>query len=181
MHNSYINESLSLCKNENLVDKIGVSVYTPQDVQDFNDLNLYDAIQIPINLFDHRLIDSGLLNELKGNNIIVFARSIFLQGLFHMIPEDLPSNLEEAKEPLQKLIDLSTSLDIPIGNLAFSFVRDLPGITSIVMGVDTKDQLAEDIELLNSPKLNESIIQEILDTFNQINENIVDPSKWNPK
>ena len=44
MHNSYINESLSLCKNENLVDKIGVSVYTPQDVQDFNDLNLYDAI-----------------------------------------------------------------------------------------------------------------------------------------
>lgn len=179
MNDKRIISALQMCKQQGFVEKIGVSIYTPQDVQDFLNMNVFDVIQIPINIFDHRLIKSGLLDELKKRNVIVFARSVFLQGLFYMQPKELPPNLDAAKVPLQNLIEFSHSKKIPIGTLAFSFVRDLPGINSIVMGVDTKAQLQENLTLLNSPRLSNSDMQEIISLFNDIPEKIVDPSKWN--
>ena len=36
-----------------------------------------DLVQIPLNLFDHRFLQSGWLNILKKNKIQIFARSCF--------------------------------------------------------------------------------------------------------
>ena len=41
----------------------------------------FHIIQLPINLFDRKLIDNGILSRLKKHGYEIHARSIFLQGL----------------------------------------------------------------------------------------------------
>ncbi len=58
-------ESCQVLKSEGLVGLLGVSVYSPQEVESVLELGVIDAIQIPLNVFDHRLLQTGLLDKLK--------------------------------------------------------------------------------------------------------------------
>lgn len=172
-------QSLIRLKDEDMVDKIGVSVYTPDEVTKVIDLGVFDAIQIPINIFDHRLIESGLLTYLKQHGFIVFARSIFLQGLFFLDPDALPENLKLAREPLITLRKLAQKYDIDIGEMAVAFVRDLPEISSLVIGAETSTQVLDNCDLVECPKLSDELKDEILDVFSDMPEKLINPSLWN--
>ncbi len=178
-NNQVIVDCLQQLKKEKLVGKIGVSVYTIEDVKEFLKIGTFDAIQIPINIFDHRLIKAGLLEELKRKEIITFARSIFLQGLFFLNLDSIPPYLESARPFLKDLRKLSEESKISIPEIAWRFVRDLPSITSLVLGIETPQQLSENITKVDSPSLNNEITQKIYDLFDEIPESIVNPSKWN--
>ena len=173
-------ECLTQIKKEGLINKIGISVYKPEEVEaslKFKDINV---IQIPINLFNHYMIKTGLLKELKKRGYIIFARSIYLQGLFFIPLEKLPKNLEIAKEPLKKLRNLIKEYpQIDIAKLALLFVRDMPEITSMVIGVEKVEQIAYNIKLLKEEPLPNKIREEILDEFSELSEEIINPSYWN--
>jgi len=169
-----VTKSLVKLREESLVRLIGASIYEPGEVRQlyepgevrqFLEIAQFDAIQVPINVFDHRLIKSGLLDELKNNNIIVFVRSVFLKGLFFLDPENLPWYIQIASEPLRGLQKLSADSGIGIAQLALTFVRDLPGITSILLGVETADQLKDNVELMNSPPLPDEVRSKIFKIF----------------
>lgn len=177
-HNGLVKESLIRLKRDGFVDLIGASVYTPNEVKEFLDLNCFDAIQVPLNLFDTRLIKSGLLKELDESGKLVFARSIYLQGLFFLNPEELPKNLSVAKEYLETLRSISAELDITIPQLAFTFVRDLKEVDSAVIGCETPSQVLENVKLLNSPILGENVFELILKAFNDLPERVINPSMW---
>ena len=74
-------KELTILKQNGLVKKIGISIYAPDDLKKIWKFWKPDLVQIPINLFDHRIIKSKWLNILKKNKIQIFARSCFLQGL----------------------------------------------------------------------------------------------------
>ena len=108
-------EGLIKMKEMGLVGHIGASIYSPSDVEKFLELDVLDVIEIPINLFDHRLLTTGLLDRLRESNKIILARSVFLQGLFFMEPDALPEGMELAKEPIEKLRALTNETGIQIG------------------------------------------------------------------
>ena len=172
-------QTLIRLKDEGMVDKMGVSVYSPEDVKIAIGVEELDAIQIPINIFDHRLIDCGLLKSLEQHDFIVFARSIFLQGLFFLNPENLPVNLKLAREPLITLRKLSQKYEIDIAEMAVAFVRDLPEISSLVIGAETSTQVLDNCDLIECPKLSEELRNEIIDVFSDLPEKIINPSLWN--
>ena len=68
-------------KDNNITNKVGVSVYTLKSlnliIKKFN-INL---IQIPANVFDKRFLNKKLLKKLKEKNISIFVRSVFLKGI----------------------------------------------------------------------------------------------------
>ena len=68
-------------KQDKLINKVGFSAYMPEQVDFLLNNFDFDLIQVPINVFDTRLIDGGQLLSLKNKKIEVHARSIFLQGL----------------------------------------------------------------------------------------------------
>ena len=77
-------DSLIILKEMNIVNKIGLSIYDPIDLDKYmtkNYIDKIDIIQGPYNFFDRRMKSSGWLKELKKNKIEFHARSIFLQGL----------------------------------------------------------------------------------------------------
>ncbi len=179
LKNGLVIECLNQIKNEGLINRIGVSVYNPEEVESSINFKDIDVIQVPINIFDHRLIKTGLLRKLKSKNYIIFARSIYLQGLFFINPEKLPKYLESAKKPLLKLKDLINECNIDIARLALLFVRDLPEIDSMVIGAEKLSQVAKNLEILNELPLGHEINKVIIEEFTEISEEIVNPSLWN--
>jgi aryl-alcohol dehydrogenase-like predicted oxidoreductase len=174
-----VTESLNTLKKEGLIKYSGVSVYDPDEVEEFLRIGQMEAIEIPVNLFDRRLIDQGLLLELAKKEIMVLARSVFLQGLFFLDPEKLPVALHLAVKPLRQLRLLSQETGVSIESLAVTFVRDLPGINSLVMGVETVEQLKRDIEVLNAPHLPDRINEKLAQYYSNLPEKLINPSLWN--
>lgn len=177
--NGLIFECLSQIKQEGLIEKYGISAYTPEEVTDSLKFKEIDVIQVPINIFDQRLIISNLLKTLKNRNYIVLARSIYLQGLFFLDPNNLPLNMKTAEIPLKKLRNLAKEYDIKISKMAFSFVRDLPGITSLVIGAENLEQIDENLKLLETKPLNPQLREKITEEFSALPDYLINPSLWN--
>lgn len=177
-HDGITIRSLIKLKNEGLIKKIGAVIHNPDDVNKFLSIGEFDAIHIPINLFDLRLMKSGLLDELIKKQIIIFARSIFLQGLFFLKPNEIPTNLAHASKYIQKLNDICSDLNTEIEELALTFVKELSGITSMVVGVESVNQLDKNIKILEKSTLHPNTKEIIMKNFSSTPENVINPNLW---
>lgn len=82
-------------KQEGYVEKIGISIYSPAELDACVGKFDLDLIQAPFNLVDHRLLTSGWLQRLKGNGCKVHVRSVFLQGLLLMSRSGIPDKFSQ--------------------------------------------------------------------------------------
>jgi len=146
-------ETLKRLKKEGLIEKAGVSVYKSVEVEQMLENDLYEAVQIPMNAFDTRMVQSGVLKKLKDAGRIVFIRSVFLQGLFFMDPDQMPESLASTVIYLKQIRELAQQEGLSVAQLALSFIRDMEGVTSLVLGAETPEQVADNIKLIESPGL----------------------------
>lgn len=172
-------ETLKKLKKEGLIKHIGVSLTSHKYIDFIANNDLYEAVQLPLNMMDTVLISQGGIERLKGTDKIIFIRSVFLQGLFFKEPDNLPPGiLQHAKSPLLKLRKLSDDTGLSIPRLAISFIRDLEGVTSLVLGCETTKQLAQNIELINSPPITNEIRAEIISMFSDVDPRLLKPWEW---
>ena len=68
-------------KEEGRIRNIGVSIYSGEDLEGIDFIGDWDVIQLPVSIFDQRLVQNGVLSRLRGLGISIHARSIFLQEL----------------------------------------------------------------------------------------------------
>ena len=165
-------------RSEGLTDRIGVSVYHPSEIEAVLKLREFDAIQIPLNIMDGRPLKSGVLKMLEREKMLVFVRSVFLQGLFFKDADELPPVLQCAREYLAHLRRIADNENISVAQLAFVYVRDLPGVTSLVVGAETPEQVRQNLQLVNAPPLSEKAAAEIRKVFESVPEIILNPLKW---
>lgn len=142
--------------------------------------DVYQAVQIPINILDHRLLVNGGLKKLQQSGKTVFARSIYMQGLLFLQDDELPPHLQEASDSLAIVRDIAEKAGMSISQLATSFIRDLPGIDSLVIGVETVSQLREALYHMTAPSLPESIREECMIRLSDVPEQVVNTLLWNP-
>ena len=69
--------------------------------------------------------------------------------------------------------------NIEIDKLALLYIRDLPEITSLVIGCEKKEQVMKNMELLKQNSLPSELIIDIKKHFNDISDEIINPSLWN--
>ena len=172
---------LEALKAEKMVDRVGVSLNGCTYVKDVLANDLYEAVQIPLNMMDTQNVLHGGIDKLKEKGVIVFIRSVFLQGLFFRDPETLPETglLSQAKEPLRRLHALAREEGLSVAQVAITFMRDLAGVNSLVLGAENPDQVRQNLELANAPALSASAREKILDMFGDINPDILKPWLWN--
>jgi aryl-alcohol dehydrogenase-like predicted oxidoreductase len=178
IYGDIVPKTLKRLKNEGLIGIAAVSVYTSEEAYEMMQNEVYEAIQIPMNIFDNRLIKSGAISKLHENNKIIFVRSIFLQGLFFMNPESLTGNLVDAKDLLLNLDRLASKEGMSIQQLALSYIRDMEGVTSLVIGAETPEQVEENIKLMEGPSISEKTKYEISMLFDNIPTHILNPGLW---
>jgi aryl-alcohol dehydrogenase-like predicted oxidoreductase len=168
-------ELLSL-KKEGKVSKIGFSLYYPSELRKILDENLdIDLIQVPYSIFDQRF--QKHFSELKARGIEIHVRSVFLQGLVFKKPEDLDPDFLLIKPKLEKLIKIAKDSKVPISALCLNFATLNPLIDKVVIGVDTLENLQENLHDL---ELNNLVFQwyNDLKELSETNEDIILPINW---
>jgi aryl-alcohol dehydrogenase-like predicted oxidoreductase len=158
------------------VDKIGVSVYTNEELLDTVENFNVRVIQCPFNLLDNDSIRRGTLAKAKEKGIEIQVRSVFLQGLFFMDRNNLPPSLIELKSYLEELDRICSENKISMAHLALGYCLSKDYIDKVVIGVDSLEQLNLNIEAMKAP-LPYPIIQEI-DKINVTNQTLLNPTNW---
>ncbi|MFC1644084.1 aldo/keto reductase, partial [Candidatus Omnitrophota bacterium] len=171
-------ESLIKIKKEGFINIIGASLYYPHEAERLLEISDIGAVQIPVNLLDHRFIRERLISKLAKKGKLVFVRSIFLQGLFFLDPEELPQDMEYVLPYLNKVTALRKEMEIGIDELSINFVKDISGITSLVVGAETKEQVLKNRKLLDAPSMGSGVVEKILETFRDVPEEVVVPYCW---
>jgi aryl-alcohol dehydrogenase-like predicted oxidoreductase len=130
-------------QDRGLAEKIGVSVYTAGEIDAVMAAHRPDLVQLPLNVFDQRLIRSGHLKALKASGVEVHIRSVFLQGLLLMEPGALPSAMAHARPPLESFQSLASSLSLTPLQAALGFVLGLAEADIVLCGVNDSAQLLD--------------------------------------
>ena len=166
-----IYNSLLKLKKQNLVKKIGVSVYNVDQIKKVIDNYQVDIIQCPFNIFDTSLIDSGISKVLKDKGIEIHVRSIFLQGLLLMPNIDIPNYFSRWKNKFLNYENYCKKNNISKLECCLNFVNKYRDIDKIVIGVENKKQLLEilNIKTVDVFDLNKLSSKDI---------NLINPSVW---
>src|SRR5690606_27725649 len=86
-------------QSDGKINKIGYSLYNPEQLEKLLKLGLQpDIIQVPFSLLDRKF--EPYLKELKSNNVEIHCRSVFLQGLYFLDLNKIPTKLEVLKPSL---------------------------------------------------------------------------------
>ena len=118
-----------------MVQKIGVSVYTPVILEDLIERYPIEIVQFPMNIVDQSFIP--LLPKLKEKNIEVHTRSTFLQGLLLM--DEIPDYFNPVK-------DIISSIPKPRLEYTLNFGKQQINVDKMVLGVTKLQDLEEIIE-----------------------------------
>lgn len=130
-------------RRQGLVQKIGVSVYTGDQIDRILAAYPIDLIQLPLSVLDQRLIAGGHLRRLKEKGVEIHVRSVFLQGLLLMPPDGLPPRFHSLRGHLGRYRAFIGERGLTPVQAALGFVLSLPEVGTAVCGVNTLGQLAE--------------------------------------
>ncbi len=174
INKSYLKLLLDL-KKKKIIKKIGVSIYSPNDLKIIFKLWKPDIVQVPFNIFDQRLVKSGYLDLLKKLKIEIHVRSCFLQGLL----VNYDRNKKKFKK-FQKWSDLLESWsgwcrnnNISKFEACLQFIKNYKKIDYLVVGFDNLKQLKEIIYTLDKKEI------KITNKFYSSDLKLIDPRKWN--
>ena len=164
--------SLVALRDEGIVDKIGISIYNPDELDALYPYFKLDLVQAPFNIMDRRMVTSGWLSRLHEAGAEIHARSVFLQGLLLMDAAERPVTFDR----WQTLWDrwhywLNQQCLTPL-QACVGFVQSQPHIDQVVVGVDSLVQLKEIlcVEKIKSVAVPKSLSTEDVQLLN--------PSNW---
>lgn len=135
--------ALTRAKREGLVQKIGVSVYTGDEIDRVLDLFTPDVVQIPVNALAQRLVRSGHVARLRAAGVEIHARSVFLQGVLLAEPRALPGYFSPYAAVLERFHRVARTLRASPLRLALNYVAELDEIHASIVGVTTVAELEE--------------------------------------
>jgi spore coat polysaccharide biosynthesis protein SpsF len=164
------------------VDRIGVSIYHPDQLRPLLDERTIGLIQLPFNILDQRWLAPDLQAAIAARpDVILHGRSALLQGLLSLSdPARWPCDASLAKRCIAALTELTSQLGRQsVIDLCFAYARVQRWLAGIVVGAETAAQMAENIELFRTPALTTEqaalVAQQIP---SDIPESLLDPSQW---
>lgn len=165
-------EQLVTYREEGKLDKVGVSIYSYEQLEKILQNFEIDLVQLPFNILDRRLIDKGMLNYLEQENIEVHARSIFLQGLLLMSKNNRPTQFDYWNGLWSLWDEWLNDHHLTALEASIRYAIARPEISSVLVGVDSEAQLREII------KASHGEIPEVPNDLFMDDENLLNPSKW---
>ncbi len=138
--------ALQQIKHEGLVEKVGVSIYEPAELDVIFGQYAIDLVQAPFNILDRHLIDTGWLDRLSLLGAELHVRSIFLQGLLLMPYAERPMKFQKWDALwMQWERWLEVNHLTPV-QACLRYVMSFPQIGKVVVGVDDVAQMKEIIQ-----------------------------------
>jgi aryl-alcohol dehydrogenase-like predicted oxidoreductase len=164
-------EALKYLRNNYIIKKFGISIYSTRELDKYYSLLKPQVIQVPLNIFDQRILNSKWIKLLKKDKVEIHARSIFLQGL--LIKKKIPMIFNKK---INKHLNLWESWivknKIEPYLACLEFVSHQKHIDKFVVGIENPLQLKEILNFKSKKKYN-------FDKFLLTDAKILHPQNWN--
>jgi aryl-alcohol dehydrogenase-like predicted oxidoreductase len=157
---------------EGLVKKIGISVYTPKELEEILPRYDFNIVQAPFNIIDFRLIRTGWMKKLYEQKIELHVRSIFLQGLLLMNAQNRPIKFQRWSNLWSEWEQWINDLKITPLQACLSYVLSFEEINKVLIGADTPEHLKEILGPMNEVTI------KIPESFKLSDPNLLNPSQW---
>jgi aryl-alcohol dehydrogenase-like predicted oxidoreductase len=164
---------------QEMVERIGISVYSPERARQALHTKAISFIQVPFNLFDHRFKSDGIFDLAENLGKSVYVRSVFLQGLFWLPPDKLPTSVANAKSALENLNQLKEEFEMSLPEIAIGYVRNAVPKAKILFGAETAQQVIDNT-ICEKTIIHPDVVARIEQEFTGLDENIINPARWNP-
>ena len=163
-------EALNYLKTVKKIRKFGMSIYTTKELDKYYKFFGPEIIQIPVNIFDQRLLESKWIHNLKKDNVEIHARSIFLQGVLFKSNLPFKTNSNINKQWYYWKSWLMKNKVSPF-DACMQFINNQKKIDRFVFGVDNLQQIKQILNFKLKKKINFS-------TLSTDNEKILHPQNW---
>lgn len=165
-------QALQSLKRRGQVQKIGVSIYSPAELDALTPKYAFDLVQAPFNLVDQRIYYTGWMNRLADEGVEIHTRSAFLQGLLLMANTHLPKKFSPWSGLWRTWQRWLADRGCSAVEACLAFPLSFPAIARVVVGADSAKQLEQ--ILTASKVLNPAEYPSIRCD----DENLIDPTRW---
>ncbi len=156
------------------VQKIGVSVYSAEEIEKITNTFDIDLIQLPLSIVDQRLLRSGHLAALREKNIEIHARSVFLQGLLLTTTDDFPPRVNGFKNLFSDYHAFLSERELSPLQATLGFVLSIREVDYAVVGAARVEDLREIVAACRVLPTNTADLGHLA-----INDaGVLDPSLW---
>lgn len=162
-------------RDAGLVEKVGVSVYTPEQLSQVLDVFPIEVVQLPYSVYDRRFEVSGALDRLQRAGIEVHVRSVFLQGLMLMQVDALPDHFASVRAHHARFVACCNDAGWTQVQAALGFCLSHPGIDRVIVGCENCSQLEP---ILHASEHVCSEVVDMLTSFAIDDESIILPTNW---
>lgn len=176
--NGVIGEAFALAKQDGLIAHAGVSVYSPRRALHALQLDGLTILQLPANVFDRRMIRAGVLTKAAQRGVQVFIRSIYLQGLALLPPGRVAQTAPFAVSAVTQLESFCRAHHLDRQGFAMRYAMALDPQALLVVGAETREQVAENCRIANEMPLQPVLCQEWDQCWPEDVEPLVNPSQW---
>ncbi len=181
-HNGVIWQRLLEHLRDGTVERLGVSVQSPQEALEALAKPDVRHIQMPFNLLDWRWREAGVVARCgRRPDVTVHARSVFLQGLLTSPDPAIWPHIEGV-DPVQvlKIIEeLAHTLGREsLADLCLAYVRGQDFIDGVVIGLETEDQLDLNLRLVVKHPLSPDECAMVESRVPRLPEQLLNPALW---
>ena len=169
-HGAELYAAINSLKVEKIIQRFGVSIYTPDELRGIIGTFDIDVVQAPLNVFDRRIL--GVIDQLTALNIEVHVRSVFLQGVLIASPKDRPQRFQPWSEHFSQFDTWVRSTGVSAMACCLGFALQQPGVAKLVIGTTSAESLTE---VMNSvPNTHLEVPAHLQSSIEQL----IDPRVW---
>ncbi len=180
--NKVVLKTLVSLKKQGYIDKLGVSVQSPEELTKALDCCEIEFIQMPFNILDDRwegCIDK-IIETKENRDLVVHTRSALLQGLLVSKDEGL---WKRANVDNCDIVNWLESCCIKhnrssILDLCLAYVRSQSWVDGVVVGMETLEQLDQNLSIFGNPLMKDNEIKDVVFSRPSLLENTLNPSYW---
>ena len=130
-------------RQRGLVRRLGVSIYGSADLVGVP-TDLLDLVQLPLSLYDQRLLVDGTIARLRAQGCAVHARSLYLQGLLLSPAVRWPAWVDPAsRDHHARLECLAADRGYSLLECALGFARTQVDLEAVVLGLCSRNELQQ--------------------------------------
>jgi len=174
-HGEALFAALSALRDEGLVEKVGVSVYTADEIRQILARHAIELVQLPLNALDQRPLQSGAIEALRERGVEVHIRSAFLQGLLLAPPERIPPQLAALQPALAAWHARIHRLGLTPLTATLGFLKGIAGLGTVLCGATQTQEWQEVVAAFAAaPALPQETFADLAIT----DEALIDPRHW---
>jgi aryl-alcohol dehydrogenase-like predicted oxidoreductase len=170
---------------EGAVLSLGVSVQSPEEAHDALSEPDVRHLQLAFNVLDWRWREAGVIDRIQARaGVTVHARSVFLQGILAANDPSVwpdvegvnPSDIVDLLTELARRFERRTAAD-----LCVAYARGQSWIDGVVVGMETEDQLDDNLRMFLQPPLSLEDCAAIECCMPRVPVALLDPVQWPKK